>query len=38
MKLSVKDILEGEVEIPPLVKEFFECLVNGLTSPTKICD
>lgn len=38
MKLSVNDILEGEVGIPPLVKEFFECLINGPTSPTKICE
>lgn len=39
MKLSVNDILEGKVGIPPpLVKEFFECLVNGPTSPTKICE
>ncbi|XP_045034643.1 uncharacterized protein LOC123475714 [Daphnia magna] len=38
MKLSLNDILEGEVGIPPLVKEFFECLINGPTSPTKICE
>jgi hypothetical protein len=38
MNLSVNDILEGEVGIPPLLKEFLECLINGPTSPTKICE
>lgn len=36
-KLTVKDIIGGEVQIPQLVQEFFECLINGLsTNPTKM--
>lgn len=38
-KLMENDIIEGEVEIPPLLQEFFECLVNGPnTNRTTICE
>lgn len=35
--MTVKDIIDGEVQIPQLVQEFFECLINGVsTNPTTI--
>ncbi|KZR98501.1 Uncharacterized protein APZ42_006050, partial [Daphnia magna] len=35
-KVTVNDVMEGEVQVPPLLKEFFECLVAGHINPAKI--
>ncbi|XP_032781198.2 uncharacterized protein LOC116919333, partial [Daphnia magna] len=35
-KITVNDVMEGEVQVPPLLKEFFECLVAGHINPAKI--
>ncbi|XP_032787561.1 uncharacterized protein LOC116925049 [Daphnia magna] len=35
-KVTVKDFIEGEIQVPPLLSEFFECLVAGHINPTKI--